>query len=245
MPGTERGDEVELFSEGFKEIGGGITVVVVAITPLGHLDHEVFVEVLSEAIGRGGNAPFSGLRAECGDAFGFRDLANIGVPVREQDHPRKCRLTGPRQQGLAAGLPTAVKIGRSTTTDMGKCHQERLTVADRPCRNQRLDAIVEDHQRGDIGRFQALGDVFRATHGLQQRRAGHRTGPVDDQRQVIGLAHIALAGLRGVRCLYADQDGEFLGDTGDQCRLEWLDENAGNVVIGHMASCSSGTIAGR
>jgi hypothetical protein len=42
-----------------------------------------------------------------------------------------------------------------------------------------------------------------------------------------------------------DEDRQLLGDAGDERRLERLDEDLRNVVVGHLISCSSGTIAGR
>ena len=44
--------------------------------------------------------------------------------------------------------------------------------------------------------------------------------------------------------LDTDQHRQLLGDAGDERRLERLNEDLGNVVIGHVISCSSGTIAG-
>ena len=60
---------------------------------------------------------------------------------------------------------------------------------------------------------------------------------------MIGLARLLL-GFHRIGCLDTDQDRQLLGDTGDERRLERLDENLGDIVIGHVISCSSGTIAG-
>jgi hypothetical protein len=50
------GNEVELFGEGFEQVGGGVAVVVVALSALRHADHQVLVEVAAQAIGRRGHA---------------------------------------------------------------------------------------------------------------------------------------------------------------------------------------------
>lgn len=125
----------------------------------------------------------------------------------------------------------------------GQRHVQRLAITDRAGRDEGLYAVIENDQRRGIGRRQLIGDVLRTAHGLGQRWPGHRTGTVDDHGKVVRLACL-LVGLDRVGCLDTDQYRQLLCDTSDKRRLERLDEDLGNVVIGHVISCSSGTIAG-
>lgn len=83
---------------------------MVATPPLGHFDHQVFVEISSETIGRGGDAALRRLSTKCSDAVGIRDLTNIGVAVGEQDDTCQRRLVSSRQQPVGTGLPATVQI---------------------------------------------------------------------------------------------------------------------------------------
>jgi hypothetical protein len=117
-----------------------------------------------------------------------------------------------------------------------------LAVTDRVGRNEGLHAVVEDDQRGQVCGCELVDDVPGAANGFNQRRTEHRAGTVDDQGEVVRLACFSLR-RRGIGRLHADQDRKPLGDAGDDCRLERLDEDTG-LVMGHRVSCSSGTIAG-
>lgn len=46
------GDQIELFAEGLEQVGGGVAVIVVALSALRHADHQVLVEGAAKAVGR-------------------------------------------------------------------------------------------------------------------------------------------------------------------------------------------------
>ena len=171
MAGIEVGDEVELLGEGLEEVGGGVAVVVVAAAALGHLDHQLLVEVPAEAIGRRRHATLGRLGAQRGDAGGVGDIADIGVAVGKQDDAGEGGCAHIGQQLIGAGLPAAVQVGRAAGMHLRQRVVERPAVAHRLRRGKGADAVIEDHQRSRVGRLQ------RSTMWRAQRTASTSGGP--------------------------------------------------------------------
>ena len=136
---------------------------LLATTALAHLDHQLLVEVAPQAIRRRGDTLFGCLGTQGRDFIGVRRFAHIGVAIGEQDDTGEGSLLHALQNLRRPGLPSAVKIGRPTRTDVGQCGIECLPVADRLGWGKRFDAIVEDDQGCYIRGLQSIDDVFGAT----------------------------------------------------------------------------------
>ena len=139
------------------------------------------------------------------------------------------------QQGVRPGLPAAVQVGRAAGLDLRQGGVQRPAVAHRLRRSEGGDVVVEDDQRGDVGRLQAVDDVRGAAHRLGERLAGHRAGAVDDQGQVVGRRTFCCAG-SAIGRLDAHQHGQLLRQALDQGRLQRGDEDGRIVGIGHLVS---------
>ena len=120
----------------------------------------------------------------------------VGLPIREQDHPRD-GLSGAAFELLGASEPATMQVGAAAAVHPRQ-HGADLGLGRRRLQGQQhIDLVVVDEQAQLIDGAQVGGDVLGTAQRLGQRGAVHAARAVNHQGQALGHGGLGIGGLRG------------------------------------------------
>ena len=206
---------VEFTVEDLDQVVGRVRERVVAIARARELQHQVLVVAKPEADGADRDSLAQELAAQsC--KVGWISRPNIGLAVREQHDA----IEPPGVLGLAdlaCALHHSVVDGRAATyTNLADAIGEHGAVVDRLRRDQDVDLVVEDDDRGDVVLIEPVDRHDGGLARLCDTGATHRAGSIDHERHVDGRAVVAALGLAAVE---RDAQVVLLGLAGFHHRL--------------------------
>ena len=174
---------VELILENSGQVLGVLDENVVASAPAGKLQHQVLVVVQTEPHGGNGDAFFFERRSQ-GTKFGGRAGSDVGFSVGEQDDPVDSVFVSELAQLGSAFADSGEESCSAASLNLCDFLADRRFVGQLRRRDEHLDGRVVRHHGNDVVGTETVDRLDGSSAGLVNFRALHRSGLVEDQRDV-------------------------------------------------------------